>query len=287
MYNILGYQAETGSAKYLPGAWADATAEIIECLEEPVLPKLLARALNTLLPFEHCEQMVYRHNANPILVYDGEIEARYAPGITNYLKSSYLIDPVYRMYCAGMRSGAYRVRDLAKSCGTNSDDPAKYRASPKADEEIGHLTNSWLAGREEVCLTLEMQGEECAAITLARKRGDRGFSAGEIEQLRTVIPFLAAAFRRHWRQARFTHTAAERKTVLGIGSLTGTLSPREREIALLLLRGNSTLSISLRLGISISTVKTHRKNLYAKLGIATQFELFTLFTDSVGDRLHG
>ena len=59
------------------------------------------------------------------------------------------------------------------------------------------------------------------------------------------------------------------------------LSPREREVAQLLLRGHSTLSVSLHLKISATTVKTHRKNLYGKLGISTQFELFSLFLDSL------
>ncbi len=48
------------------------------------------------------------------------------------------------------------------------------------------------------------------------------------------------------------------------------LSRREREIAQLLLRGHSSLSIAAQLGISGTTVKTHRKNLYGKLGIAVR-----------------
>jgi DNA-binding CsgD family transcriptional regulator len=49
------------------------------------------------------------------------------------------------------------------------------------------------------------------------------------------------------------------------------------------LRCNSTTSIGLRLGISTTTVKTHRKNLYSKLGIASQFEFFSLFLDSLSN----
>ena len=54
-----------------------------------------------------------------------------------------------------------------------------------------------------------------------------------------------------------------------------------RPLAQLLLRGHSTVSVALQLGISPTTVKTHRKNLYAKLGIATQFELFSRFLDTL------
>ena len=52
---------------------------------------------------------------------------------------------------------------------------------------------------------------------------------------------------------------------------------REREITQLILRGHSSQSIAFNLGISLGTVKTHRKNAYAKLGISSQSELLSLF----------
>ena len=131
---------------------------------------------------------------------------------------------------------------------------------------------------------------ECAAITLARKAGEGGFSATDGALLTLVIPFLAASYRRDWRHARVTHVGgsshgrfdADPKVLDGLN-----LSPREREIAQLLLRGHSTLSVSLQLNISITTVKTHRKNLYAKLGIATLCELFSLLWTRCGSDTYG
>jgi DNA-binding CsgD family transcriptional regulator len=43
------------------------------------------------------------------------------------------------------------------------------------------------------------------------------------------------------------------------------------------LRGNSSKAIAKRLSISQETVKVHRRNLYAKLGVSSQSELFSLF----------
>jgi DNA-binding CsgD family transcriptional regulator len=54
------------------------------------------------------------------------------------------------------------------------------------------------------------------------------------------------------------------------------LSPRQAEVALLILRGHSTVSIGLRLGVSGQTVKVFRKQLYARCGITSQAELFAL-----------
>ncbi|MNP83256.1 Response regulator protein TodT [compost metagenome] len=59
------------------------------------------------------------------------------------------------------------------------------------------------------------------------------------------------------------------------------LSPREHQVARMILKGHSSMSISLNLDIALPTVKTHRKNIYAKLGIATQSELMGLFLDGI------
>lgn len=57
----------------------------------------------------------------------------------------------------------------------------------------------------------------------------------------------------------------------------GVLSARERETARLILRGYSSKAMAGRLAISPETVKVHRRNLYTKLGISSQSELFSLF----------
>ena len=67
------------------------------------------------------------------------------------------------------------------------------------------------------------------------------------------------------------------------------LSPRQAEVALLILRGNSSVSIGLRLGVSPQTVKVFRKQLYRKCEISSQAELFNMLlpllnTLSIGNR---
>ena len=56
---------------------------------------------------------------------------------------------------------------------------------------------------------------------------------------------------------------------------------REGEGARMSLHGHSSESICFNLGISLGTVKTHRKNAYAKLGISSQSELLSLFLQSL------
>jgi DNA-binding CsgD family transcriptional regulator len=55
------------------------------------------------------------------------------------------------------------------------------------------------------------------------------------------------------------------------------LTPRERDIVGLMLLGYPTLKVAERLGLSVNTVKNHKKRLYAKLDITTERELFLNF----------
>ena len=55
------------------------------------------------------------------------------------------------------------------------------------------------------------------------------------------------------------------------------LSTRERELVQLMLAGHPTATIAERLGITVGTVKNHRRRIYEKLDITTERELFLQF----------
>lgn len=61
-------------------------------------------------------------------------------------------------------------------------------------------------------------------------------------------------------------------------TLDGTgLSPREKQTALLLLRGMTVRQAAAELGLTPSTVATYSKAIYKKLGINSRAELFIMF----------
>jgi len=277
--------AARGRKSAVPAAWAAASAEIVDRMDDPILPDLLPRALSSLIEFDYSVVFVYRGKANPIHIHDTFPNPQARTGVINYVKNTYVLNPLYNAYQRGLKTGVYRLRELASEGLIDRKPLRKYRMCAAASEEIGYLTDGWPAGCEELCIAMELPGGECAELTLSRKASQGGFSDEDIASLSPVIPFLAAAVRRYWRHARLMHVSNTRDTgsddtVRAFGR--NPLSPRERELAHLLLRGHSTASVGLRLGISTTTVKTHRKNLYSKLGIATQAEFFSLFLDSPG-----
>ena len=60
---------------------------------------------------------------------------------------------------------------------------------------------------------------------------------------------------------------------------SGLLTEREREVAHMVLRGHSVKSTASQMNISPETVRMHRKNLYLKLEVGSQSELFALFIE--------
>lgn len=59
------------------------------------------------------------------------------------------------------------------------------------------------------------------------------------------------------------------------------LTARERQVCLGILQGYTSEAISLDLQVAISTIHTYRKRAYAKLGISSQNELFSLYLEYI------
>lgn len=55
------------------------------------------------------------------------------------------------------------------------------------------------------------------------------------------------------------------------------ISPREKDVIELIRKGLNSQEIADRLSVSMETVKTHRKNIFYKLGVKSVFELLKVF----------
>ncbi len=266
------------------GAWVAASTAVLQALDQPALPQRLLEALDAVAPFATACSFVYRPRSAPMYVHDSFVDPAHKQALINYTDSTYVLNPFYNAYLRGLRTGAHRMRDLAPDTYAPAELIETYEAQASVHEEIGYLTHGWPAGREELCIALELTDGECGEICLSRPAAEGGFSDADVAAYDRVTPFIAAAFRHWWQGARARHLAQTRDSGAdaAFASFGGALlSPREREVAQLLLRGHSSLSIAGQLGISGTTVKTHRKNLYAKLGIATHYELFSRFLESL------
>ena len=265
--------------------WYREIGAIVDALEDENLPERLVRALGHLAPFELAAIFVYRGRSRPLPVYDNFATADARKGIAAYVENTYVLNPFYQAYKKGLESGVYRMRDLAPDEFFESEYYKAYRILPIRGEEIGYLTENWPQGMQELLLALALGDNALAEITLSRSSDGPGFSETEVSRLSDAVPLVGALFRRYWAEfgesGSRTPPPDSRVDDAFADFGESVLTDREREVTQLILRGHSSDSIGFNLEISLGTVKTHRKNVYAKLAISSQSELLSLFLKSL------
>ncbi|WP_082017865.1 response regulator transcription factor [Leisingera sp. ANG-Vp] len=228
------------------------------------------------LPFSPAFCVVNRPGQRPQYLADTYPQGAAKDAVQLYARSTYLLNPVYNAILDGLQPGLYRMADLA---------PDNWNPAPETPgilvedaEEIGYRTPGWPAGLVELTLLAELPEGAMGEISFARPAAQGGYPDDLLERLRPFLPLFAAAFRQLWsREAVAPETADPDRTLRDFARAI--LSPREAEVVQMVLKGHSSLSISLTLGIALPTVKTPRRNAYAKLGISTQQQLFNAFLE--------
>ncbi len=263
--------------------WCRAIGEIIDSLESERFPELFIERLGRLIAFDLAAIFVYRGRSRPLAVYDNFHLTGAQQGIAAYVESSYVLNPFYQAYLKGIGPGVYRIRDLAPDAFFESEYYKSYRALPRASEEIGFITDGWPEGMEEAIIVFALEHGDIGELGIYRDLAGGGFSDGELSTIAAVEPALGAIFRKYWAAAANSRASPPDSRVDDAFASFGeqTLTDREREVARMILHGHSSESICFNLGISLGTVKTHRKNAYAKLGISSQSELLSQFLQSL------
>jgi DNA-binding CsgD family transcriptional regulator len=186
---------------------------------------------------------------------------------STYMAGAFRLSPFYGLHLQRADEGVYRLRDIAPDAFQRSRFYLEYFAQTTIIDELDFTV--WLGSGLSLNLFLGRDGQSRKA-----------FSAAEIAACRRIAPVVAELARIHWPVPKLAappvedtpaKLAAAARQSLGIG-----LSPRQAQVALLILKGHSTLSIGLNLGLSPQTVKVFRRQLYQRCGISSQGELFSL-----------
>ncbi|MEY4872673.1 MAG: hypothetical protein RLZZ563_2003 [Pseudomonadota bacterium] len=190
---------------------------------------------------------------------------------TTYLAGAYLLDPYHDLHVTRVPAGAYRLRDVAPDAFHRSRYFIEYYQQTTLLDEVTFVAYPVADVSLNICL-----GRDAAS--------GQPFTAREVETCQRLAPIVIALAEAHWQGLGQGVAAREG----AVGDVTAQLvraaetahgihlSPRQAEVALLILRGHSTVSIGLRLGVAAQTVKVFRKQLYARCGISSQAELFAL-----------
>lgn len=255
--------------------WHQGLGEAIQGLDTPRFAPGLARALRRVAPFDYMVIFAYRGEERPLDLHDDFGPEKRGIFVTVYQAGPYLLDPFYHAARGGIEPGLYRMRDLAPDRFYQSE---YYRS---------YYVQTGLA--EEIAFFLSPGAGVTVAMSLMRAGHSPAFSAREMTRLKAVAPVVIALAERHWRglPQRFVIDAAAAPADDAMRAAFNAfgrhrLTQREYEVVTLVLRGHSSDAIGAALGIAPGTVKIHRKNIYAKLGIGSQAELFSMFVNSLG-----
>ena len=203
-------------------------------------------------------EILYRHSNGPE-VFD-QIE-------TVVLGGAYLLDPYHELHLNHVPAGLYRLTDVAPDAFHRSRYYVEYYQQTTLLDELAFIAYPAQDVSLFVCL-----GRDASS--------GRPFAPREIEVCHRLAPIIVALAESHWQSLPMQPASrpdVASQLILAIRKAHDIhLSPRQAEVALLILRGHSTASIALRLGVAAQTVKVFRKQLYSRCGISSQAELFSL-----------
>lgn len=257
----------------------DFNVALIDILGSKSFFSELYGVLEKFIPSEGFIIFLYNKNSSPISLecYKGMLQ--YETGLENYLNYTYVINPVYRAYQKGLASGVYLISDLMHGDYKRVIDAADFDVRIEDTELIGYRTPGWPKNFAECITFLNIPNGNAIDISFLTKH--EGPQTAECRScLEKILPVLDSVVMKQFEfdetifDLSETHPGQEDK-FQNFGS--DTLTAREQEVVQLILVGHGSNAISLKLGISLTTVKTHRRNVYNKLQISSQAELFSLF----------
>jgi DNA-binding CsgD family transcriptional regulator len=262
-----GQKPVTGNRDTALGDLATLVAECLEALHGDTFAATLVGGLRRLVPLEDATVLHYANGDLPSVVYRENPRARGADTMERFLQGAFLLDPYYQAASQQQRFGLFRLDELA---------PARFRES--------EYYRSWYrnCGYSDECgYLIDLGGGAFVNVALGRL-GRRRFSDAQTQRLRALRPAIDSLCQHHWSGGPGTGDGLRRQLHDALDQFgSSLLTERETQAVNLILHGHSTKSIAARLGISVETVKLHRKHAYAKLEVSSQAELFYLFIDSV------
>ena len=259
-------------SKFEADEWIRAVAGIIGSTRGKDIAAGLTDAIGAAVEHEGTALIAFHKDARPDVLHHTLEPAGRKHYLERYLDGPYLLDPLYQLALRSSRPTLCRFRDEL---------PDRFRSSEYYRQ---YCERTHLLDEMDFIAPVSKQ----TTIVLVVGRRDRMFSKAELHRLELIEPLVQASLQRIWRawaeravDSRGKDPVHKRLTECFDNFGRAVLTRRERQISQLLLRGHSSKSIARELGIAPGTVMVHKRNLFGKLGISSQYELFSLLIDDL------
>jgi len=252
--------------------WHLAVAGVISSKKPGSTAAGLIDAIESVVDHEGTCLIAFHNDARPTVLHHTLEPAGRKHYLERYLAGPYLLDPLYQLAVRKKKPALCRFRDELPDRFRSSEYYRQYCERTHLLDEMDYLTQ--VSGRTTVVLVIG--------------RRNRMFSKAELQRLELIEPVVRAAIRKTWDEwvlksgnPRGDDDVHQRLTKCFDNFGESVLTRRERQISQLLLRGHSSKSIARELRIAPGTVMVHKRNLFGKLGISSQYELFSLLIDDL------
>ncbi len=194
--------------------------------------------------------------------------------VERYLTVYYPYDPYYAYCRDGRAPGIVPLAEFGSRDFKHGRYIAEFLRQSVIKDEIGVL----------------LSDGPSSMLGIFLERAARSFSMRDLAKLTAAFPRLAAIHAAHLKvtgTARGGVQKEKRPPTIGASAASGALpdhlwpdlTQRERELVGMILAGHPPQSIAARLGISAGTVRNHRQNIFRKLDITSEREVFLQYLD--------
>jgi len=259
-------------SKFESAEWHQAVANVVAGTDHAAIADALVSAIGLVVDHEGTCLLAIHSNASPDVVHHTLEPAGRKHYLERYLAGPYLLDPLYQLALKSDKPSLCRFRDQL---------PDRFRASEYYKQycERTHLL-------DEMDYLLPVSDETTLVLVIGRRT--HTFSKAELSRLQLTEPLIRAGMQRIWQDwaknadYHVTDDRVHRRLTECFERFgESLLTEREQQISQLLLRGYSSKSIARELKIAPGTVMVHKRNLFAKLGISSQYELFSLLINAL------
>ena len=250
-------------------AWNDSLAEILQEDNPQEAVSMLGLALQDLSRGKNSTTTIFPAHAAPFLI-ASHLQEELDPvvQIDLYLSGAYLIDPFYQLGKNEDFEGLSTLREVMFP---------GFRQSEYWRVWYGHT-----GIKDEVCYMVQLPGYGFASLSITRQEGEPKFSKSDLLKASAAAPVVNAVISQWLEQQGRDIPVLQVHLDRSLANFgTSYLTDREREVLHLILRGCTSKVIAQRLEIGVETVKQHRKNIFLKLDVGSQSELFYLVLEAL------
>lgn len=275
--------------------------DLVVAIGEDWFASTLRGALQALFHHDYTLIAHYRRGSS-LRVLQSNLDGAEARRAIGWLeRETFVAEPIFRLFAA--RSAPAGVHDMAELAVRAAALPPAAVAPDRLphlvadpNEEIGWRTMGWPRHQQETCLLVPIGDDDLLAISLY----NAGAARAGIQSDRRLIhawPLLGAIIVRHcdtdagrrWRtpehgyesadleRASASRLAPERVSRFFHEAFDIDLTARERDVFSHLLQGETLPGTAQALGVSLHTARTHRRNVYRRLGRGRLPELINDF----------